>query len=245
MYVTIGDLRPMHDGACVFFGGCNWRCPYCFEKDILDKVLCEKKKNCRVVRIDELVGVIVKSNPKLVKISGGEPTEQERELEMLCQYLKSQNIGVQVHTNGSHPEVIGDLLLKGLIDWVTLDIKAPLDNERLYGKMTGGKGDPQAVRETLDIARDKARVFEVVYPVVTGENDKALYVKSVASDIFYCSIFTLHAFEKRRPILDQKWYDEKEVPTHEKMLELGKTARDSLNNVESVRIISHKGEEEI
>ncbi len=245
MYVTIGDLRPTNEGAWLLFGGCNWNCPYCYEKDILDKAACKKNKKCRVVSIQELVGAILKTKPKLVKLGGGEPTEQPRELETICQYLKSQGAGVQLHTNGSHPEVVGDLLSKSLVDWVTVDVKAPLDNERLYKKLTGGKGDPQAVRETLDLVKDKAQVSEIVYPVIPGENDKTLFVSSVASDLLYCTIFTVHGFEKRRPIVDQTWYDKKEVPEHDKLKEMAIAARDALSSVETVRVISHKGEEQV
>ncbi|MFC2175157.1 radical SAM protein [archaeon] len=246
MYVTIGGLRPMGKGAAwVLFGGCNWKCPYCYEKGILDKEDCKKKKKCSVVSIRELVGALAQAKPKLVKIGGGEPTEQPRELERVCMYLKSQKIAVQLHTNGSHPEVLGDLLLKNLLDMVSIDVKAPLDNEALYKKMTGGLGNPQAVRESIDIARDKAGFFEVVYPVVPGENDKKEDIVSVAKSVYYCTAFTLHGFEKRREIVSEDWYRNKEVPDPEKLKELAKAARDAFSNVDSVRIISHKGEEEI
>lgn len=246
MYITLGDLRPMGKGAVwVLFGGCNWKCPYCYERDILDEAACKEKKKCRVVSVKQLAGAILQAKPKLVKIGGGEPTEQARPLEMLCSYLKSQGVGIQLHTNGSHPEVIGDLLSKHLVDMVSIDVKAPLDNERLYKKMTGGLGSPQPVRETIDIARDKAQMTEIVYPVIPGLNDKEEYVTAIAKDLFYCTIFTVHGFDKRRPSADEKFYRETEVPTHAHLVELAKAARDAFTNVDSFRVISHEGEEEI
>ena len=246
MYVTIGDLRPMgKEAVWLLFGGCNWNCSYCYEKDILNKEECKKKKKCKVVSVKQLVTAVLQAKPKLVKIGGGEPTEQTRELEMICQYLKSQGVAVQLHTNGSHPEVVGDLLTKKLVDWVTIDVKAPLDNVKLYKKLTGGLGDPQAVRESIDIARDKAEMFEVVYPVIPGENDKTEFITAVAKDVLYCSTFTVHGFDKKRPIVDTKLYKETEVPTREHLKELASAARDSFSNVDSIRIISHKGEEEL
>ena len=246
MYVTLGGIRPLGKGAVwVLFGGCNWKCPYCYEKDILDKAACKKNKKCTVVSIKELVGALLQAKPKLVKIGGGEPTEQPRELERLCMYLKGQGVAVQLHTNGSHPEIIGDLLSKNLLDMISIDVKAPLDNERLYKKMTGGMADPQAVRESIDIARDKASFFELVYPVIPGENDKEAYVTAVAKDVYYCTSFGLHGFDKRRPIVSDDWYKKKEVPDHDKLKKLAAAARDAFTNVDSVRVISHKGEEEI
>jgi len=245
MYVTIGDLRPMRDGAWVLMAGCNWKCPYCFERDILDKDLCKKNSKCKVVHVQELVEAILKSGAKLVKIDGGEPTVQDRELEMMCQYLKSQNVGVQLCTNGSRPEIVGDLLTKGLVDWVTVDVKAPLDNEELYKRMTGGKGSPQPVRETIDIARDKAQVFEINYPVIPGENDKKEYLTKLAKDLYYCGVFTVRGFDKRRPIVSDEWYKTKQVIPHAKLKELAVAARDAFNSVDTVRFISHEGEEEV
>ncbi len=246
MYVTLGDLRPMGKAAVwVLFGGCNWKCPYCYERDILDVASCKKSKKCRVVSVQQLVGAILQVKPKLVKIGGGEPTEQARQLEMFCTYLKSQGVAIQLHTNGSHPEVVGDLLSKHLVDMVSVDVKAPLDNERLYKKMTGGLGSPQPVRETIDIARDKAQMTEIVYPVIPGLNDKKGYVIAIAKDLYYCSIFTVQGFDKRRPSADEKLYRETDVPTREHLIELAKAARDAFTNVDSVRVISYKGEEEI
>jgi len=246
MYVTLGDLRPMGKGAVwVLFGGCNWKCPYCYERDILDGAECEKRKKCRVINVQQLASAILQAKPKLVKIGGGEPTEQARSLEMLCTYLKSQGAGIQLHTNGSHPEVVGDLLSKHLVDMVSIDVKAPLNNERLYKKMTGGLGSPQPVRETIDIARDKAQMTEIVYPVIPGLNDKKEYVTAIAKDLYYCSIFTVHGFDKRRPIVDEKLYREAGIPEHAHLVELAKAARDAFTNVDSVRVISYEGETEI
>ena len=226
----------------VLFGGCNWKCPYCYESGILDAAECKKRKKCRVISVQQLAGAILQAKPKLVKIGGGEPT---RQLEMLCSYLKSQGVGIQLHTNGSNPGVVGDLLSKHLIDMISIDVKAPLDNERLYKKMTGGLGNPQAVRETIDIARDKAQMTELVYTVVPGLNDKKEYVTSIAKDLFYCTIFTIHGFDKTRPIVDEGLYRKTDVPTREHLVELAKAARDAFTNVESVRVISIDGEEEI
>ncbi|MCK4327466.1 MAG: radical SAM protein [Candidatus Diapherotrites archaeon] len=246
MYVTIGGLRPLgKEAVWVLFGGCNWKCPYCYEKDILDKEGCKKSKKCSVLSIRELVGALLQAKPKLVRIGGGEPTEQPRELERLCMYLKGQGVSVQLHTNGSHPEVVGDLLTKKLVDMISIDVKAPLDNERLYKKMTGGFGNPQPVRESIDIARDKAGYFELVYPVVPGENDKKKYVTAIAKDVYYCNSFVVHGFDKRRPIVSEAWYRRKQVPKHEDLKKLAVAARDAFTNVDSVRVISHEGEEEI
>ena len=86
---------------------------------------------------------------------------------------------------------------------------------------------------------------EIVYPVIPGLNDKKEYLTRIASDLYYCSIFTVHGFEKRRPILRQRWYDHVEVPKHEDLVELATAARDAFKNIETVRVISHKGEMEI
>jgi pyruvate formate lyase activating enzyme len=239
MFVAVGDIRPLgKDGVWLLLGGCQWKCAYCYEHAILDKA------KCKTVNIQELAAALLQSKPKLVKIDGGEPCEQAKELEAICSFLKESGVSVQLQTNGGFPGVVGDLLTRRLVDWMSIDVKAPLNNLELYRKMTNNKGDPQRVRESVDIAKDQAEYFEVVYPVVPGVNDKALHVKAVASDVSYCNQFTLRGFDHRRGAQDKTWlrFPQAEMKA---LRELAKAARDAFYNVDTIKIESVFGVEEL
>jgi len=70
-----------------------------------------------------------------VVITGGEPTIHE-DLSILCQEIKKLDFLVKLDTNGTNPKMIGELIDKGLIDYIAMDVKAPFREEK-YSKASG------------------------------------------------------------------------------------------------------------
>ncbi len=116
--------------ACtVFLQGCNFRCPFCHNSDLLGKDGPEGMTD------GELLAFLEKRWGLLdgVCLTGGEPTLQ-RELETLIRAIKAMGYAVKLDTNGYRPEVLKRLSREGLLDYVAMDIKnAP---ER-YGETVG------------------------------------------------------------------------------------------------------------
>lgn len=137
--VNFGNIIPISTidwhGRCasvVFFGGCNFRCPYCQNHKIVNKVDLRnvdtiQKEICQSI---DFISAIV--------ISGGEPTIQADALLYLSKFSKEQGLFVGIETNGYYPHIIRKLAKKNLIDKIFLDVKAnPLDDDK-YRKITGG-----------------------------------------------------------------------------------------------------------
>jgi pyruvate formate lyase activating enzyme len=117
--------------AIVFTQGCNFRCPFCHNGGLIpdlpnDGLLIPEEYvlsflDSRAGRLDGLV------------VTGGEPTLQAG----LASFLrKVREIGyrIKIDTNGSRPEVLEGLISGGLVDFVSMDIKAPLQSyDRLCG----------------------------------------------------------------------------------------------------------------
>lgn len=109
---------PEHVAATIFTGGCNFRCPFCHNKDLVfaqpgnpyteEEVLSFLKKRAGI-----LTGVC---------ITGGEPTLQ-KELPDFLARIKELGLLVKLDTNGYQPDVLQHLLDKGLIDYCAMDIK--------------------------------------------------------------------------------------------------------------------------
>lgn len=109
--------------AIVFTQGCNFRCPYCHNPELVnpklftdtldeDLILSFLKK-----RVGKLDGVV---------ITGGEPLLQHDLIEFIKK-VKEMGYFVKLDTNGSYPEILRELLAKNLIDYIAMDIKAPLE----------------------------------------------------------------------------------------------------------------------
>ena len=116
--------------ACtVFLQGCNFRCPFCHNSDLLgtdgpepiaqETLLAFLKK-----RVGLLDGVC---------ITGGEPTLQA-DLPQLLRSIKELGYLVKLDTNGNRPEVLKALVAEGLVDYVAMDIKNCPDR---YGATAG------------------------------------------------------------------------------------------------------------
>ena len=105
--------------ACtVFFGGCDLRCPFCHNSDLLDM-------NAPAVMDDtELLAFLKKRQGLLegVALTGGEPLMRPA-LKDLCCRIKDLGYPVKLDTNGFHPEPLRELIEAGLIDAVAMDIK--------------------------------------------------------------------------------------------------------------------------
>lgn len=105
--------------ACtVFLGGCNFRCPYCHNSELLDGT------NIPVMDDAQLLTFLEKRKGLLdgVCITGGEPTGH-KELPNLLARIKQLGYAVKLDTNGYRPEVLKELLDLGVVDYVAMDIK--------------------------------------------------------------------------------------------------------------------------
>ena len=105
--------------ACtVFLQGCNFRCPFCHNSELLGATGPEG------LNTEELMAFLKKRVGLLdgVCITGGEPTLQS-DLVDLIQAIKELGYLVKLDTNGTRPEVVKTLAEKKLIDYVAMDIK--------------------------------------------------------------------------------------------------------------------------
>lgn len=132
--------------AILYIDKCNFRCEYCHnwntliaasdnEDLIFNDILSFLKK-----RVGILDGVV---------ISGGEPTLMPN-LEEKIRAIKELGYSIKLDTNGSHPEVIKDLVSKGLIDYIAMDIKSSLDD---YHRFTNNDDLIEKVKESIELLK--------------------------------------------------------------------------------------------
>lgn len=129
--------------ATIFTGACNFRCPYCHNAELVLNPSSQP-----IIPEEEILAHLKKRRgiTKGVCITGGEPTLQ-KDLKDFIKKLKELELKVKLDSNGYKPEVLKDLVKEGLLDYVAMDVKAPLDE---YDIIAGVKLDSSKLKESID-----------------------------------------------------------------------------------------------
>lgn len=109
---------PDTPAAIFWFAGCNLRCSYCYNPDIVFG-------SARIDE-DEALAFLRRRQGLLegVVLSGGECTTYSNLLSF-CRQIKALQFKIKIDTNAMRPDILEMLLDDHLIDYVALDYKAP------------------------------------------------------------------------------------------------------------------------
>lgn len=167
--VTLIDF-PASIAAIVFIKGCNFACPFCFNRDLI-------LGNLPTISQRSVLSFLKKRRKVLdgVVITGGEPILQP-DLEQLIRKIKRLGYKVKLDTNGALPEVIEKLLKKNLLDYVAMDVKAPLD-ESYAGAIGLREYDSSVIIESIKILLKSKIPFELRTTIVPGIHNKKVLTK--------------------------------------------------------------------
>ena len=162
--LSLSDF-PGRVAAVLFSFGCNYRCPFCHNPQLV-------RGPCAELDEEAVLGFLERRRGQLdgVVLSGGEPTLQP-DLACWLERIASLGYAVKLDTNGSRPEVLAPLLEAGLVDRVALDLKAP---PARYGELVGRAVDAAPVLETLRLLGRSGVPHEVrttVVPSLLDEQD--------------------------------------------------------------------------
>lgn len=158
--------------ACtVFTYGCDFRCPYCHNASIAvpDREASGPRTETDVY-MKELTDLLDRRKGVLdgVVVTGGEPTLQP-DLADLLSMIKAGGYAVKLDTNGSRPDVIRDVMERGLVDRIAMDIKAAPDG---YAKAVGlTHVDITAIDESRRIIMESGMDYEFRTTLVKGLHD--------------------------------------------------------------------------
>jgi pyruvate formate lyase activating enzyme len=162
--------------SVVFLPRCNFRCPFCQNGElILDWA------KLPTVDFETIAGYLTGHSDWIdgVVITGGEPTVWD-DLPKLAGRFKELGMAVKLDTNGSRPGAVRDLIRLGLVDFIAMDIKAPLD-ERYHGA-AGVKVPVEKIKESIDVISgfgDKYEFRTTLVPGLVGEDEIRLIAEAV------------------------------------------------------------------
>ena len=155
--------------ACtVFLGGCEFRCPFCHNADLLDV-------NAPAEMDDEELLRFLKTRTGLldgVAITGGEPLLRQ-DLPDLLVRIRDLGYLVKIDTNGDHPARLKKILDEGLADYVAMDVK---NSPQRYGETVGIPGfDTARISESIGILLSSDTEYEFRTTVVKQFHDEASF----------------------------------------------------------------------
>lgn len=135
--------------ATFFISGCNMRCGYCHNPDLLQT----RKSGLSRGRLEEACARFRDQWVEAAVLTGGEPT-MAPDLPSIIAFFKSFGWAVKLDTNGSRPEVLREVI--GQVDYVAMDIKA---SPGRYAELTGF-AHPERLCESIRLIQDLATDYE-------------------------------------------------------------------------------------
>ena len=136
---------PGHPAAIVFTQGCNFRCPFCHNGDLIP----ETPNDGLLIPEDFVLSYLRSRAGKLdgLVVTGGEPTLQT-DLASFLSKVRKIWYRIKVDTNGSRPDVLELLISGGLVDFISMDVKAPA---RSYDRLTGVNAPIDEITRSIDL----------------------------------------------------------------------------------------------
>jgi len=195
--------------ATVFLIGCNFRCPYCQNPELVN---LEKIKKQPQIEMKDFFKFLDERKDFLdgVCITGGEPTINKDLLEFIKK-IKKRGFLVKLDTNGSNPEVLKKLLDARLLDFIAMDVKGGVSN---YSKVAGKKIDLSKIKKSIDLIKKSEVDYEFRITVAPGLI-KRKDIEEIGKWLKGIKKFTLQQFQNQK-VLDKSF--EKIKPYSEKIL---------------------------
>lgn len=189
---------PGHVAATLFTGGCNFRCPFCHNGELV-----LNPGGTPQIPMEEIMAFLQKRQGILdgVCITGGEPTLQP-DLEDFIRGVRGLGYLVKLDTNGYRPEVLERLLEEGLLDYVAMDVKASKDN---YARAVGLESNfsIEPIERSVEILKNSSIDYEFRTTVVKGLHAVEEF-DEIGRWLSGCRAYYLQGFQENENVLAVK-----------------------------------------
>lgn len=163
--VTLLDY-PDRVASTIFLGGCNFRCPFCHNPELLDESAKEID--------DEWVFAEIGKRRNFIEgicITGGEPLLFDEIVEFVTQLKQLSGKSIKIDTNGYNPELLKKVIDSGIVDYIAMDVKTSL---KKYFIAAGTPIDENRIKASIEILMNSGIEYEfrtTVVPEIVQSED--------------------------------------------------------------------------
>ncbi len=164
---------PNKTSAIVFTQGCNFKCSYCHNPELVYTNMYQK-----TIPEEQVFAFLESRKNQLdaVVITGGEPTLQPDLIDFIKK-VKSMDFSVKLDTNGSNPKILEQIINQKLVDFIAMDIKAPFDK---YNLVCCVAVDTFSIKQSINLIKnsginflfrttyDKTKLFDKDIQIMTN-----------------------------------------------------------------------------
>ncbi len=217
--VSLSDY-PGLISTIVFTQGCNFRCPWCHNPGLVDPsrfgpaIPWECVIAFLRLREGQIGGIVV---------TGGEPTVHADLPDRLAE-LKHMGFKIKLDTNGSNPDMLRRLLDSGLVDFISMDVKAPLHR---YAELVGAGAFAYEVAASISMVLGSQLPHEFRTTLVPGLSMEDL--QAIAELVQGCNRFVLQEYRAGRTLVPG--YADRATPAAELRAAAGRLAGAGLDAI--------------
>ncbi|MFA5051061.1 MAG: anaerobic ribonucleoside-triphosphate reductase activating protein [Patescibacteria group bacterium] len=185
----------------VFVGGCNFCCPFCY-----NRTLVLHPQELPDINEKEILRYL-EENKKMIEgvvITGGEPLalpKIKNDLISFIKKIKELGLSVGIETNGTNPAALEYLIKNKLIDYAAMDIKAPLESKK-YQQLSQKSVNLENIKKSIKMIIASKLDYEFRTTVVPGLLDQEDILK-IAEQIKGAKKYALNQFEPK-DVIDKK-----------------------------------------
>jgi pyruvate formate lyase activating enzyme len=175
--------------ATIFLAGCNFRCPFCHNPDLV-----QIKEKGHYLETKDVLDFLKKRKDLLeaVCISGGEPL-LDQDLPNFLKKVKELGYLIKLDTNGSNSAGLNKIIKSKLVDYIAMDIKGSLDK---YQEITKTKFDLDNIKESIKIIRESGLPYEFRTTVLPKYHN-VLEIEKISQLIPQADIYFLQNFRNK------------------------------------------------
>lgn len=192
---------PEHTACAVFLPGCNFRCHYCQNAEL---VLPERiKQNAAGFIPEEVFFKFLAERKGLLEgvcVTGGEPTIHP-ELPEFLRKIKAAGFLVKLDTNGNNPQILTQIYQEQLVDYVAMDVKASPER---YGEFVGIAINPKNLFVSRDLIMNSGIPYEFRTTLVRGFHNVQGFT-AILEFVRDAERYYLQNFQSRGSCIDPEW----------------------------------------
>ncbi|MFP4402790.1 MAG: anaerobic ribonucleoside-triphosphate reductase activating protein [Nanoarchaeota archaeon] len=213
---------PPYTSCVIFIGGCNFRCGYCHNFNLVLKY-----KEIKTIDEKEIIDYLISKKKWIdaVVITGGEPTLYPELIDFFRE-IKKLNLKIKLDTNGSNPKLLWDMLDEKLIDYIAMDIKGPMNS---YEKITITTVDIEKIKKSISLIKNSNIDYEfrtTVIPKLLTKED----LITISKELKGAKRYVMQQFCNKGSVLDLSFMNEK-IYTKKELEEIEELIRPNFDEI--------------